>query len=170
MNLHEIHSKTRDRFPISARKILKKTIGATFALSILVTGLFIGFVLSTQDTPPAWISSTFLWFFTPLMLVALVRWVYELYYFKNYFYEMGPDYFVIRRGVFTTHELVILYNRIQDIYIDQDLLDSVFELYDVHISSATATSGWAAHVDGLTKAHAEGLRSALLEAARNAKH
>lgn len=152
MNLHETYSKTRQQFPISSLKIIKRTIGGGFFLIfvvyaglLLLKGVIAGVVAIVLSIP--------------------LRWVYETYYFKNYFYEMGDDYFVIRQGVFTKHETIIFYNRIQDIYIDQDFVSRLFGLYDVHISSFMGE----AHVYGLNKANAEGLRSALLEAARNVK-
>jgi len=47
--------------------------------------------------------------------------------------------------------------------VDQDLLDRIFGLYDVHLSSATISSGMEAHIDGLEKQAAEGLRNILLQ-------
>jgi hypothetical protein len=46
--------------------------------------------------------------------------------------------------------------------VDQDLFDVFFGLYDVHISTATATSGTRAHIDGIEKASAEEIRKLIL--------
>jgi len=43
------------------------------------------------------------------------------------------------------------------------ILDRIFGLYDVHLSSATVSSGMEAHIDGVEKQAAEGLRGILLE-------
>lgn len=48
--------------------------------------------------------------------------------------------------------------------VDQDLLDRIFGLYDVHLSSATISSGFEAHIDGVEKPAADGLRQLLLKA------
>lgn len=55
------------------------------------------------------------------------------------------------------------HERIQDVYVDQDLLDRIFGLYDVHLSSATVSSGMEAHIDGVEKQAAEDLRNILLQ-------
>lgn len=48
------------------------------------------------------------------------------------------------------------------VYVDQDLFDVLFGLYDVHISTATVTSGAIAHIDGLEKKDAEEIRKLIL--------
>lgn len=155
MDLHEKNSKTRNQFPLNSKKIWERVFTQT--------GVWVWFCLAFGFFVDGFAATIAFLFFIPL------TWLYEDSYFNSYFYEMGDDFFMIRSGVFTTHELVMLYNRIQDIYIDQGLFDHLFGLYDVHISSATEASGPVAHIDGLTKADAEGLRNALLDAARNAK-
>ena len=47
--------------------------------------------------------------------------------------------------------------------MDQNLLDRFFGLYDVHLSSATASSGMEAKIDGVEKEAADGLRAMLLK-------
>ena len=47
--------------------------------------------------------------------------------------------------------------------LTQDLLDRIFGLYDIHLSSATFSSGMEAHIDGVEKQAADGLRKILLE-------
>ncbi|HEV2917100.1 MAG TPA: PH domain-containing protein [Candidatus Babeliales bacterium] len=69
---------------------------------------------------------------------------------------------VIRKGVFTKKEITVPFERIQDVYIDQDLFDRLFGLYDVHISTATATSNIRAHIDGVEKKIAEEIRALIL--------
>jgi len=43
------------------------------------------------------------------------------------------------------------------------LYDRIFGLFDVHLSSATISSGMEAHIDGLEKPAADGIRAALLQ-------
>lgn len=95
-------------------------------------------------------------------LSVFLTYLYQLWYFSVYFYDFTPDYVVIRKGPITPHEITIPYERIQDVYVDQDLFDRFFGLYDVHLSSATASSGMEAHIDGVEKAAADGLRTTLL--------
>jgi membrane protein YdbS with pleckstrin-like domain len=49
------------------------------------------------------------------------------------------------------------------VYVDQDVLDRIMGLYDVHIASATASSGIEAHIDGVEHAGAEGLKKIILD-------
>ena len=98
-----------------------------------------------------------------LVLLIYVNYAYQKWYFDFYFYDLAADYIVIRKGPITPREITIPYERIQDVYVDQDLFDRFFGLYDVHLSSATASSGMEAHIDGVEKTAADGLRAALLK-------
>ncbi len=60
-------------------------------------------------------------------------------------------------------ELTVPYQRIQDVYVDQDVLDVIFHLYDVHISTATDMSSVEAHIDGLSSTNARIIRDKILE-------
>ena len=86
-----------------------------------------------------------------LFTIVLLTYFYQLWYYNVYFYDLTPDYIVIKKGPITPHEITIPYERIQDVYVDQDILDRIFGLYDVHLSSATVSSGEAAHIDGFRK-------------------
>jgi len=55
------------------------------------------------------------------------------------------------------------YSKIQDVYVDQDILDRMMGLYDVHIASATAASSIEAHIDGVDKEASDGLKNFLLQ-------
>lgn len=96
------------------------------------------------------------------LLVAIV-YCYQRWYYEVYFYDLTPDYIVIRKGPITPHEITIPYERVQDIYVYQDILDRLFGIYDVHLSSATISSGMAAHIDGVEKPAADGLRDLLMK-------
>jgi membrane protein YdbS with pleckstrin-like domain len=51
---------------------------------------------------------------------------------------------------------------LQDVYVDQDILDRIFSLYDVHVSSATIISGNLSHIDGLNKENAQAIKNLIL--------
>lgn len=163
-------SKTREQFPLSERKIWKKTISGTFVFSILLllVWIFIGVITNTED-PSLGIStddifkiatiSIFIFWFIIFYLVYL----YQKWYFSTYFYDFTEDFIIIKKGPITPQEITIPYERIQDVYVDQDLLDRIFGIYDVHLSSATISSGMAAHIDGVEKISADGLKEVLLK-------
>lgn len=160
-------SKTREQFPLSYRKIIKKTITGTIAYAIPLF-VIVGFITFSLGLISQgffrWIGITVIGFLLLLFIIlVLITYLYQRWYFKVYFYDFTPDFIQIKKGPITPREITIPYERIQDIYVDQDLLDRIFGLYDVHLSSATASSGMEAHIDGVEKQSAEGLRAILLE-------
>jgi uncharacterized membrane protein YdbT with pleckstrin-like domain len=50
----------------------------------------------------------------------------------------------------------------QDVYVDQDILDRIFGLYDVHFASATIGSAISAHIDGIDEQSAMQLKEMVL--------
>lgn len=168
-------SPTREKYPLSRKKILKKTISRFILWNFLlhlIGGIFLSpfliFVSSFFVRNVIEKKSTLL-LFTPLIIYFIFQvtffvlvYFYQRWYFAAYFYDLTDDLIIIRKGVITPSEITIPYERIQDIYVDQDILDRMFGLYDVHLSSATATSGMEAHIDGVEKPSADGLRAVLL--------
>jgi membrane protein YdbS with pleckstrin-like domain len=149
-------SPTRDKYPLSKRKIIKKSISSWILLT------FIGLILSIVVGFAADSFGIGLIPFVIALLSIFLIYFYQKWYFAVYYYDLTEDYVVIRKHPITPQEINVPYERIQDIYMDQDILDRLFGIYDVHISSATFTSGMAAHIDGLTKEPAEGLKNEML--------
>jgi uncharacterized membrane protein YdbT with pleckstrin-like domain len=92
-----------------------------------------------------------------------LKYLYELEYLKRYRYDANADVLVIRKGVFGWRELTIPFSKIQDVYVDRDLLDIAFGLWDVHVSTATGRSLLNAHMDGLDAASAEAVATHIVE-------
>ena len=158
-------SKTREQFPLSTKKVLKKTITGTLVwmiLLLIILGVLVAVSSSGTDTG-GWLGIATLGIFGLMFFILLVVYLYQRWYYAVYFYDLTPDYIVIKKGPITPQEITIPYERIQDVYVDQDLLDRIFGLYDVHLSSATISSGMAAHIDGVEKPAADGLRAMLLQ-------
>ena len=158
-------SRTRSEFPLSEKKIVKKTIVNVLVYGIILI-IILGFFIVSSATDGQIsinISSLITSIVAGLAILTVISYLYQSWYFAVYFYELTPDYIQIKKGPITPTEITIPYERIQDVYIDQDLLDRFFGLYDVHVSSATAASGMEAHIDGISKASAESLRTKLLQ-------
>ena len=156
-------SKTREKFPLSKKKIMKKTIVGSIGLFFFMGIIFfcsLSFLAFTQNAAIILIGlvGSMLLF---LVLVVLMYY-YQTWYFATYYYEFTDDYVIIRKGPLTPKEITIPYERIQDVYVDQDLFDRMLGLYDVHLSTATFTSGMSAHIDGVETNAADGLRTFLL--------
>lgn len=159
-------SNARTIFPLSSKKVIKKTISKALVLPwvFVVISLFFAPMVSVltnylgANTLPILVSAVVL-----LYLVNIIfTYVYEGWYFETYYYELTEGFVLIRKGVISNKEITIPFNRIQDVYVDQDVLDRMFGIYDVHLSSATISSTWLAHIDGLEKEAADGLKQALL--------
>lgn len=154
----------QNQFPLSKLKPLKKSIYSIIPL------LFLAGVLSYEfgimlDGPGNMLAISFLitCFIGSFLLVFISYYVYEVWYYKTYQYDLTDDYVIIKKGPLAPQEITIPYDRIQDVYLDQDILDRMFGLYDVHISTATAVSGMRAHIDGVDRKSALGLRELILK-------
>ena len=163
-------SALQQQFPLSPRKYWKKMIQSVLGWYILA---LIGFVICivimfiTSSTINS-LGREILWgiILVGLVFLFIITLLYSLYikaYIRRYYYA-GEDHFItIKKGVFTPAEIHVQWQKIQDVYVDQDLLDRMMGLYDVHIASATAASGIEAHIDGVGQAAAEGLKKFLLD-------
>lgn len=106
-------------------------------------------------------------FFTSLIIIAFLLFflwslIYQWLYFKSYYYASDNQDILIRKGILAKSEITLPYNRITDLYVDQDLLDRLFGLHDLHFSTATASSSMKAHIDGLTKNDCDALKYIIL--------
>lgn len=152
---------TKEQFPLSPRKIIKKTLIPSIILTVVFS--IVGFsILIASNGNGAFGFLELVLLGILLSLITLI-YFYERWYYNTYYYDLGADYIVIKKGPITPAEITIPYERVQDVYVDQDLFDRIFSLYDVHLSSATISSGMAAHIDGVEKPAADGLRAQLLK-------
>ena len=163
-------STLRNRIPLQKRKILKKTLGTAIGLLVLLGALSVLVVLplsaGRQQLPGAVLryGAAILWAWFGLVAVMLL-WnpTYQWLYYAAYFYDADDRNIVIRKGVVAKKEITLPFSKITDVYVDQDLMDVVFGLYDVHMSTPTESSGQFAHIDGVDKAGSQQLRALLLE-------
>lgn len=151
-------SPTREKYPLSKKKIIKKSIGSITSWTIfsIILATIVGFITESAGTG-------FLVFFLVEIPPLAVFVFYQYWYFMVYYYDLTDTYTVIKKGPITPREITIPYERVQDVYMDQDILDRIFGLYDVHLSSATIASGMEAHIDGLEREAADGLKNTLLQ-------
>lgn len=162
-------SKTREQFPLSQKKIIKKTIAGTVGaiiglaiILIIIVVLFTSLIPQLGSLAVSILGASIVGFIVLMLIIIILTYLYQRWYFAVYFYDLTNDYIVIKKGPITPREITIPYERIQDVYVDQDIFDRIFGLYDVHLSSATVSSGMEAHIDGVEKEAADGLRAILL--------
>ena len=143
------------RYPLKKEKIIKKSIPLLIALALV--GLPALSILGMISQLLA------LAVFIGLICLAVLVVYYQLSYYKNYFYDLTGDGLVIGKGVISTWRITVPNHKVQDVYLDQDLLDRVFGLYDLHLSTATGVSSREAHIDGVSRESAEKMRAILLD-------
>ena len=100
-----------------------------------------------------------------LAAFCAVAWVYQRAYYNSYFYDLSSEGLVIRKGVFSSKKTIIPLSKMQDVYVDQDILDRVMGLYDLHISSASDVSGFEAHIDGIIQEYGAAMKELFLSGA-----
>ncbi len=162
----------RELYPLEKTKPLKKSIGSLFVLAVVLIVIYFfvkGLASSGSDSG----APQFFKLLSPVLLiiifivVAVSVYVYQVFYMKYYFYDLNGKTLVIAKGVFSKNEISLPVNRLQDVYINQDILDRIFGLYDVHVSSATSISGFLSHIDGVNKQNSEALKELLLGVIHN---
>jgi membrane protein YdbS with pleckstrin-like domain len=156
------------QYPLSPRKFWKKVISKIFV--VLLISLFFSFfailfpiiLYNSQNGNTGIVPIIVMGFFVVFIIImALYAW-YIKAYIRRYYYDCGDQFITIKKGVFAPTEIHVQYQKIQDVYVDQDLLDRIMGLYDVHIASATVTSGIEAHIDGVNADIAEALKNIIL--------
>lgn len=173
------HIPTSRIYPLQFRKIWKKIILLEFSPSrdgqklwrsvflslFAIAGLYaaIGVMFSKEGV----LAINWVKFFAPLILIwgALLFYavIYEWLYIWTYLYDVGDNFLKIRKGVLIRREASVPYAKIQDVYVDQDALDHIFQLYDVHVSTAAHdTENFVSHIDGLNSVNAKKIRDLIL--------
>ncbi len=168
----DVKSQFQQQFPLSPRKFWKKIIGQLphFVVGFIfffVVALFIAFGIAApgQEIQSITLTRAIAIFILAVGLDLIIPLLYAIYfraYIRTYSYDCNDNFVTIKKGVFAPTEIHVQYQKIQDVYVDQDILDRAMGLYDVHIASATATSGIEAHIDGVDKIAAEGIKDFLL--------
>jgi len=157
-------------FKSDSSHLIKMGLVSLGFIIIVLTFPFIGIFSSLSTNNISSIVETFfrlIWLYPILSFVYIaIVYIYQKVYFSTYYYDVTEDYLVIKKGVFAPSEITIPWERIQDVYVDQDIWDRIFDLFDVHLSTATITSGFSAHIDGVEQQAADGLRMILLEKVR----
>jgi len=161
---------TVKQFPLERKKIMKKFIASEIGYIIMFLflgflGLIIGLIPILAFFPGAlWLVAVLVIGFILLFLVVTgVNWWYQVKYYETYYYDIRQNFLVIKKGVFMPTETILPFEKLQDVYLDQDLFDKIFGLWDLHVSTATFMSGYNAHIDGVSIANGEAMRELLLE-------
>lgn len=155
------------RETIPLEKIIKKSMGGMLGVLFIAALLSILSFLADTKNMPATLTTIQSQFgiILPIFLFLLFCWspLYQYLYWKRYFYDIDDKNIIIRKGIIAQKEITLPFDRITDVYVDQDILDVTFGLYDVHISTPTQESGLFAHIDGINKEGSQKIRQMILD-------
>ena len=153
---------TIEMHPLDRKKITKRFIGNMIGWLVvsLIMSLALLFVMRFD------LIASLLLLLGLLLIFAAWQWFYEHKYFDAYFYDLDKDFLKIKKDWITPRETILPYEKLQDVYVDQDLFDRIFGLWDVHVSTATMASGMEAHIDGVNQENANKIRELLLDKIR----
>lgn len=150
--------------PLQPRKVIKKAFWGIIVVLFCWAAASLALWHFWLSSAPIEQTRT-VWTAWALILLVLLLWrtAYHILYFVSYFYDVEENNILIRKGIIAKKEITLPFSKITDVYIDQDLLDVVFRLYDLHISSPTEQSGRFAHIDGIDRRGAVQLRALILD-------
>ncbi|MGA1872006.1 MAG: PH domain-containing protein [bacterium] len=154
----------RESIPLQKRKIIKKSIENSIGL-LFIYGFFLFMLIVFKvNNPTSEIPKLFLRIACLLFIIisCFIIPFYEYWYYKRYFYDIDTKNIIIRKGVIAQKEITLPFSRITDVYVYQDILDVIFGLYDIHMSTPTEQSGQFAHIDGVDKSGNEKLKQIIL--------
>lgn len=176
-NLSQNYQPTCIIYPLERRKIIKKTLkfvwGWVFVLALFIGAAFVKAISSGISATEILYNRDVMWSisFGLLVLIGLLKLLYEIFYYKFYFYDLKDNQMIIRKGVIGRTEIATQYNRVQNVFVDQDFLDRIFGLYDVQIITAgleVASTHPLNHIDGVNRQNAYTLRDTLLQKTQTA--
>lgn len=155
-----------NNLPLSSYKPVKKSLPGIITIMIFWIGylllrrLFISTVTGagpiTDSTAVLIIWMNWIANLGALFLIIGIC-IFEYLYYKFYYYSFRENNAEIKKGVISSATGHVRYERLQNIYVDQDIWDRIFGLYDVHYETAGETSGFYSHVDGLNKENSDKL-------------
>jgi membrane protein YdbS with pleckstrin-like domain len=166
------HTPTSRVYPILYRKIIKKILvievavtdegrrawRSIFGAIILMGALFVLVGMNVSPDVQGQFNQVFaIYLLAALMLVSAI-FIYEWLYVLTYYYDVGETFLRIRKGVLIRREVSIPYGQIQNIEVDQDPMDHLLGLYDLHIATAAEKYILDPHIDGLSYRSCEKLR------------
>ncbi|MEM4598495.1 MAG: PH domain-containing protein [Candidatus Diapherotrites archaeon] len=154
----EITPTLISKHPLEKSKPLKKTLKSTCYLAIAYLVICIICLIMA----PQWFMQALLYGFLILIFLTIATYIHEIYYLRSYYYNFTEDCLLICKGVFNVKEITIPFERIQNVFVDQDIFDRIFGLWDVHVSTVAPQSIIEGHIDGLNEQNAKALKEMLL--------
>ena len=159
------------QYPLEPTKVMKRFLASETGYAIWLVILSVLAIVASFAigmTFPTWnaISFSIIAIIILVLLfiaISIINWWYQAEYYRKYYYDIRENFLVIKKGVFMPSETILPFEKLQDVYMDQDLFDRMFNLWDLHVSTATIMSGAQAHIDGVNIKNGEAMREILLK-------
>ncbi|MDP3093336.1 MAG: PH domain-containing protein [bacterium] len=165
------------QYPLEKRKIIKDLIkpflGMGTITSVIISGLMVVWILGQMG--PEEISKfgpnelkSFLALLFILSAALLGSYVLDRLNYRSVFYDIKDNMLIIKSGLFSRKEIIVPLTKVQDVYLDQDIGNRIFKLYDIRFSLNLAGSYLQARIDGLNATNAAALKEKAVEEIRRA--
>src|SRR5258707_489410 len=126
-NMSQVYSAIQQQYPLSPLKFWKKIISQTvgWGIVIIFASGIIGLLFGIMDNNYGTVFGKFLM----ALLIGLAIYIvlvfapYAIYvdiYIRRYYYDINENFITIKKGVFAPAEIHVQFQKIQDVYVDQD--------------------------------------------------
>ena len=95
-----------------------------------------------------------------LVLIVAVYW-YSREYFRRFLFDLRADYLFAKEGVITPGYIMVPYENIQDVHVDQGILEKALGICYVRIYTATFSAKGSQTIQGLSLLDGERFKSML---------
>lgn len=146
----------RDRYPLATRVILRRS---WLWLSIYVFALYFTLFryIDAEVAPTSegvfveLLNTVSIWVVFGGLLLCCGKLIYEVLYFITYEYGIDAGNLTVTEGVILKTRSSFPLSKITDIYLDRDLVDTVFLLWDLNISTPQMQSSRFGKIFGLSR-------------------
>lgn len=154
----------KERFPQSYRIIFSRSFWFILALITVGIGYFV-FNNASEENPGGDLDYVTRYAFDAFMLavivICLVKIIYEFFFHLVYTYKIELEHFTITRGIFFRSRASFPIARINDVSLKRTFIDLLFGLYTLDVLTASAVYQFGI-VEGLGKKAAVDLQTYLL--------
>ncbi len=100
-----------------------------------------------------------------LMVLVLVILVYSYLYYRNFIFHIDykAEEFVLQKGVFSTENVALPFDKIQQVYLKRSLLQRIIGVYSVVVDTAGSKED-EVQIDAVSEADANQLSAILIKA------
>jgi|GEM_PF-6373576 len=128
-------------FPLPMRSIFRESFKWLALSATVLCFLIYAYYIKSQNqnfNPSIAYQKTFIYIFFLIILIALLRLLYQFIYHKTYSYGIETGHLVVTHGIFHRQRSSFPIDSISDILLDRNIIDMVFGLYTVFISTASS--------------------------------